>query len=446
MKVLVILKEGRDLWYENNIRLKVKGGGDMEYKKIIISIQILAIVITINGFSFKTFRRIRENNLPQILGEDFEIKMEKILAGEGNGTLLGFRRIFSEKDSFTLINDPNAQIISENDPLSPGLIFTLKGCNAIHGKVIPISKHKILSLSDLDHEVKIWDLSSRKVVTLPDNSVDSVFALSEDIIITGHKEGLIKVWDLSQGRVFILDRKRFGLPGRTVNSIYASYVGPDGFLIVSGEDLGYLNSMIFSPATGEILSFTTFMEDGGAIMNIQRYSQNSYVYSDFGRLILEDFTPREDRKPTPSIVLGKDNWIIRSFISLPDGRIATINARGQIRIWDISKVDISSTSSSSDFSSGLSGGNTYGEVSVGSLDLKNSDSYNASSISVLPDGRLVTGNEDGTIGIWDLSSKRVWFFKAHDNVIHSISVFPDGRVVSMDSNGIVKIWDITKLR
>lgn len=64
-------------------------------------------------------------------------------------------------------------------------------------------------------------------------------------------------------------------------------------------------------------------------------------------------------------------------------------------------------------------------------------------IAVAPDGEfLVTGNGDGTVRCWDLSSReQLWSRKAHDGLPNAAAYSPDGRLfVTGGTKGMVNVW------
>jgi hypothetical protein len=69
------------------------------------------------------------------------------------------------------------------------------------------------------------------------------------------------------------------------------------------------------------------------------------------------------------------------------------------------------------------------------------DSLNA--VAVLPDGRVVSGGDDGRVLVWDPSgtgSGPVQLGR-HDGWVNAVAVLPDGRVVSGGNDGWVLVWD-----
>lgn len=62
----------------------------------------------------------------------------------------------------------------------------------------------------------------------------------------------------------------------------------------------------------------------------------------------------------------------------------------------------------------------------------------------LPDGRVITGSNDGTISIWSLwNGKQEWPPMEHKNAITDLAATRDGRkLISSNDYGSIRVWDI----
>ncbi len=66
-----------------------------------------------------------------------------------------------------------------------------------------------------------------------------------------------------------------------------------------------------------------------------------------------------------------------------------------------------------------------------------------------PDGKLLaSGNDDGSLGLWDAAEKRfLGIFGGHKNRISALAFSVDGRTLTSASvDGVVKIWDVAERR
>ena len=63
------------------------------------------------------------------------------------------------------------------------------------------------------------------------------------------------------------------------------------------------------------------------------------------------------------------------------------------------------------------------------------------AVSVLADGRAITGSCDHTARVWDLSSGTCeMVLRGHDNWLEAVSALADGRALTASSDGTVKVW------
>ena len=65
------------------------------------------------------------------------------------------------------------------------------------------------------------------------------------------------------------------------------------------------------------------------------------------------------------------------------------------------------------------------------------------AVAVLPDGRVVTGGDDGRVLVWDPADPGAGPVELgrHDGRVWAVAVLPDGRVVTGGGDGRVLVWD-----
>jgi WD40 repeat protein len=67
-----------------------------------------------------------------------------------------------------------------------------------------------------------------------------------------------------------------------------------------------------------------------------------------------------------------------------------------------------------------------------------------SAVTFTPEGRLVSAGVDGTVQIWDLKVPEAaqLVLRGHDGAISAVTFTPEGRLVSAGVDGTVQIWDL----
>ncbi len=64
------------------------------------------------------------------------------------------------------------------------------------------------------------------------------------------------------------------------------------------------------------------------------------------------------------------------------------------------------------------------------------------ALAVLPDGRLASGCDDGTIQLWALQgSAEPLVLKGHKKLVNDLAVLPDGRLASGSNDGTIRLWN-----
>jgi WD40 repeat protein len=67
-----------------------------------------------------------------------------------------------------------------------------------------------------------------------------------------------------------------------------------------------------------------------------------------------------------------------------------------------------------------------------------------SALAFAPDGRLISGSEDGATRVWDLKnpSAQPLVLRGHSSLVAILGFAPDGRLVIGSDDGTLRLWDI----
>jgi len=123
---------------------------------------------------------------------------------------------------------------------------------------------------------------------------------------------------------------------------------------------------------------------------------------------------------------------VRALAVLPDGRLALGSFDHTIRLWE------PPSRAKSAEAPWLRDTMYYGKSSPGF------EGHRADVVvlTVLPDGRLISGSIDGTIRLWDIASfKEITRLEGHAGPIKTLALLGDGRLASGGTDGTVRLWD-----
>ncbi|KAJ7501569.1 WD40 repeat-like protein [Mycena galericulata] len=349
------------------------------------------------------------------------------------------RRFPAVPRAVALRNSGSQLLLLKHDDGVKSVCFSPDGLQAITG-----SK---------DNMVRIWDLSTgSELHTLEghEDTVNSVSFLPDGLrAISGSDDNTVRIWDVSTGeQLHKLDGHDYA-----VNSVGFS---PDGLHAISGSDDHTVR--IWDVSTGEQLHKL----DG------HDYAVNSVGFSPDGLHAIsgsDDHTVRIWDVSTGEQLhkLEGHEGSVNSVSFSPDG-LRAISAGSwdkTVRIWDVSTGEqlhkleghegsVNSVSFSPDGLRAISGSNDttvrIWDVSTGEqLHKLEGHEYSVNSVSFSPDGlRAISASNDNTVRIWDVSTgEQPHKLEGHESTVNSVSFSPDGLcAISGSDDATVRIWDV----
>ena len=325
-----------------------------------------------------------------------------------------------------------------------------------------------------DSTVKLWDVvTGREVRTLRKSvaSYEPVVALAPDgrVLASVDQSGTVKLWDVATGREV---RTLRGHEHRVESGAFA----PDGrTLAAASEDV-----TLWDVATGR--EVRTLRVPEGRVESVafapdgRTLAAGGLAAGGNGTVILWDVaTGREVRT-----LRGHEDPVC-SVAFAPDGRtLASASEDGTVKLWDVAtgrKVHtlrghgnaVTSVTFVEDPEEGifmsrevfcsmafapdgqmLASGDEDGTVKLWDVamgrEVRTLRGHRVSvgSVAFTPDGRmLASGGVEGSVKLWDVATGReVRTLRRHGDLTDSMAFTPDGRLLSAGESGTVKLWDL----
>ncbi|MBD2439904.1 ribosome assembly protein 4 [Nostoc sp. FACHB-110] len=315
------------------------------------------------------------------------------------------------RDGQTLASGSDDNTIKLWDVSTGKLLKTLSGHNDSVWSVSFSPDGKTLASGSRDKTIKLWDVSTGKLLkTLSGHSnwVNSVsFSPDGQTLASGSSDKTIKLWDVSTGKLL----KTLSGHSNWVNSVSFS---PDGKTLASGS----LDNTIklWDVSTGKPLKTLSGHSDWVNSVSFSPDGQTLASGSLDNTIKLWDVSTGKPLKTLSDH--GSGVWSV-SFS--PDGKtLASGSSDNTIKLWDVSTDKPLTTLS--DHGSGV---------------------Y---SVSFSPDGKtLASGSADNTIKLWDVSTgKPLTTLSGHNDLVYSVSFSPDGQTLASGSfDNTIKLWDVS---
>ena len=290
--------------------------------------------------------------------------------------------------------------------------------------------------------VWLWDVATGATVgILRDNTQMESVAFSPDgeTLATGSR-GLVKLWDVDQGRAISTLAGHTGLVGSVAFS-------PDGATLAAGSwtavalwDVASRTRVGTLDHSNEVRS-VSFSPDGAALVSVS-----------WEDVLLWDLAT-ERAAHIQGHRLGIDALALS-----PDGATLATRAADVVRLWDVStgaeasafeSVPGRSVTFSPDGSilavgdAAITLWDLASNQSIATLDRR--DSWPATSLAFSPDGsNLAAGYFRGDIQLWDVANRRgIAALQGHTALVSSVAFSPDGATLASGSwDATARLWDL----
>ncbi|MGH3238925.1 MAG: WD40 repeat domain-containing protein, partial [Spirillospora sp.] len=302
---------------------------------------------------------------------------------------------------------------------------------------------RVLYVADAGHDqIMAWDLVRRADISLLDDASPAIehLAASMDgrLLVSVSREGAVEIHDLRRyfplGHTDVVDSLAYSADGRTLASVSGSDSQVHlrdpathrlrGLLPASPREPAYLTDLARDPRTrgltfkayalrllgpggpGARWNSSLSANEGTVAVN-PAGTQLAYVVHGF----IEFFDVRSPDGSSDPIAL-RDLFPLadeapRTLSYSPDGkRLAVLNSRGQLGIWDVANARIAR--------------------------LPIAQPPPSRAVAFSPGGRfLALGGDDRTITLWDLKNNALWgTLTGHSEAVTSLAFSPDGRTLA----------------
>ena len=278
----------------------------------------------------------------------------------------------------------------------------------------PDGKH-MATIGD-DRTVRIWDLTTNKVVSTLQVDTDSgpgghgvAFSPDGKQLLTVSGEANATLWDVSTGNAILK------LEGHSAHLATVA-ISSDGKMFATGSDDG--TAKLWDAATGKELFALGDEEAFALYVAFSPDGKILYTGSDGFPITAWDTATGEKLFTSSEPGNGTD---VTAIAASPDGtRIATGDFDTTVKIWD---------------------------AATGTLLLKlfGHSSY-VNGLSFSPDGKiLATASEDGSVRLWDAETgKALLTLSGHASGVLSVAFSADGeRLYTSSRDGTGKIWNLS---
>jgi WD40 repeat protein len=275
-------------------------------------------------------------------------------------------------------------------------------------KIIELNNVNKLVSSLINGQIYVWDLSAKKIdfsINAHKSAIWSMIKLSNDNIVSGSSDKMIKIWDILSG----MSEPTIKLRGHKATVFCLGEIEKNKLLSGSEDrtiklwDLEQKKCiMSLDDPNGSKINCLHILPDPGFIItggddNLLKIWN---IYSDY----------------VPNTLVGHECtiWSITS-ISDDDTQIASGSSDNTIKIWDLISLKCRFTLEGHE--------NTI------------------SSLKLLNNGYLISSSWDKLINIWNLNTRNcIVSIKGHNNIVWDVIQLSDGDLASCSSDTKIIVW------
>ncbi len=227
-------------------------------------------------------------------------------------------------------------------------------------------------------------------------------------LISGSKDGALKVWDVAQNYKVI---KEFSFGDDPITALHYNHKG-DKISIGSMQCLQIYKSSNFKRITSKKKAHATYVKSGNFSPDDQFIVSSSW--KDNALVIWESSTLKQ------VIELSESIWTDDAIFT-PDGNyVISCNHANTVKVWDLKTGNIVKT---------FAGHTDWVYGAKITKDMKT----------------LITGSFDQTIKIWDFKTgKLLHTLTGHKDGIAALSLSPNDQLIASASvDGVLIVWDVT---
>jgi WD40 repeat protein len=277
-------------------------------------------------------------------------------------------------------------------------------------------------LGSTDGSIRVWNPSSEEPPRVLDGhqgSVNALISLPNGCFASGSSDKSIRIWNpaMKSSTVLDFDNEFASFRSLAEDRRKITCLAPiSDQIIVSGSRCGHV--LLWNLENGEYsILYHSFQTDDLEVSCLASLSDGRIVFCTIDTTIrVVDFTSGRAAEQSCKIRDVGYPWVIKE---LPNKLLAIGTSDGKIVLWKP-----------------MSG--TYSDILSGHI-------KGVLSLVSLPDGRIASGSNDGTIRIWEWNYDDAAYSAldhGHKDRVNSFALLSDGRIASSSAyDHSIRIWD-----